>query len=62
MSKIKVLANCILRTFLLGSETVPILLCPHTWWWTGQEVRREAEGGRMKDREEEIEEALGWLF
>jgi len=31
------------------------------WWWTGQEVRREAEGGRMKDREE-IEEALRWLF
>ena len=28
MSKIKVLANCILRTFLLGSQTVLILLCP----------------------------------
>ena len=43
MSKIKVLANCILRTFLLGSQTVLILLCPHTQWWMGQEVRREAE-------------------
>lgn len=43
MSKIKVLANGILRTFLLGSQTVVTLLCPHTRWWMGQEVRREAE-------------------